>query len=166
MNLSTKQKQTHRHGEESCGCQGGAGGSGREGEFGVRRCKLFHLEQVSKEVLLSSTGNYIQSLGDGPWWKIIYIFKKGCKKIRSFRVTLRLHFTDGEMRSRKGKGLAQGHTDTDVTMKTELSFSFALLVISSRGPLGGPREGTGCECERQALTRVNALSPATFLYLV
>ena len=23
MNLSTKQKQTHRHGERNCGCQGG-----------------------------------------------------------------------------------------------------------------------------------------------
>ena len=22
MNLSTKQKQTHRHGEQACGCQG------------------------------------------------------------------------------------------------------------------------------------------------
>ena len=25
MNLSTKQKQTHRHGEWTCGCQGGGG---------------------------------------------------------------------------------------------------------------------------------------------
>ena len=25
MNLSTKQKQTHRHGEQTCGCQGGGG---------------------------------------------------------------------------------------------------------------------------------------------
>ena len=28
MNLSTKQKQTPRHGEQTCGCQGG----GKEGE--------------------------------------------------------------------------------------------------------------------------------------
>ena len=28
MNLSTKQKQTHRHRNQTCGCQGG----GREGE--------------------------------------------------------------------------------------------------------------------------------------
>ena len=28
MNLSTEQKQTHRHGELTCGCQ--AGGGGRE----------------------------------------------------------------------------------------------------------------------------------------
>ena len=34
-----------------------------DGEFGVSRCKLFHLEWISNEVLLYSTGNYIQSLG-------------------------------------------------------------------------------------------------------
>ena len=32
------------------------------GEFGVRRCNLFHLEWISKEVLLCSTGNSSQSL--------------------------------------------------------------------------------------------------------
>ena len=42
MNLSTKQKQTHRHREQTCGCQG-EGGRVRRGmdwEFGVGRCKL------------------------------------------------------------------------------------------------------------------------------
>ena len=34
-----------------------------DGEFGVNRCKLFHLEWISNEVLLHRTGNYIQSLG-------------------------------------------------------------------------------------------------------
>ena len=38
-------------------------GSGVDWEFGVSRCKLRHLEWISKEVLLYSTGNYIQSLG-------------------------------------------------------------------------------------------------------
>ena len=28
MNLSTEQKQTHGHREQTCGCQGGGGGSG------------------------------------------------------------------------------------------------------------------------------------------
>ena len=41
----------------------GEGGSGVEGEFGVGRSKLLHLERISNEVLLYSTGNYIQSLG-------------------------------------------------------------------------------------------------------
>ena len=31
-------------------------------EFRVSRCKLFHLEWISDEVLLYSTGNYMQSL--------------------------------------------------------------------------------------------------------
>ena len=31
-------------------------------EFGVSRCKLLHLEWISNEILLYSTGNYIQSL--------------------------------------------------------------------------------------------------------
>ena len=33
------------------------------GEFGVGRCKLVHLEWISSEALLHSTGNYIQSCG-------------------------------------------------------------------------------------------------------
>jgi len=32
-------------------------------EFGVNRCKLLHLEWISSEVLLYSTGNSVQSLG-------------------------------------------------------------------------------------------------------
>ena len=31
-------------------------------EFGIGRCKLFHLEWISNEILLYSTGNYVQSL--------------------------------------------------------------------------------------------------------
>ena len=48
MNLSVEQKQTHRLGEQTCGCQGGGGGSGMDGEFGVSRCKLLHLEWISR----------------------------------------------------------------------------------------------------------------------
>ena len=39
----------------------GVGGSGMDWEVGVSRCKLFHLEWISNEVLLYCTGNYIQS---------------------------------------------------------------------------------------------------------
>ena len=63
MKLSTKQKQTQGHRAQTCGCQGGGGGSGMDGEFGVGRCKLLHSEWISNEVLLYSTGSYIQSLG-------------------------------------------------------------------------------------------------------
>ena len=34
----------------------------KDREFGVRKCKLLHLEWISTEVLLYSTGSYIQSL--------------------------------------------------------------------------------------------------------
>ena len=41
--------------------KGEMGRSGMDGEFGVSRYKLIHLEWISDEVLLYSTGNYIQS---------------------------------------------------------------------------------------------------------
>ena len=63
MNISMEQKQTHRHAEQTCGCQGGGGGNGMDGEFGVSRCKLLHLEWISNETLLYCISNYIQSLG-------------------------------------------------------------------------------------------------------
>ena len=49
-------------------------------EFGLSRCKLLPLEWISSEVLLYSTGNYIQSLGvdhDGKQYekKNVYIYK-------------------------------------------------------------------------------------------
>ena len=43
---------------------GGGEGSGMDREFvWVGRCNLLHLEWISNEVLLYSTGNYMQSLG-------------------------------------------------------------------------------------------------------
>ena len=44
MKLSTKPKQTRRHREQICGCQGEGGGGGMEQEFGVSRCKLIYIE--------------------------------------------------------------------------------------------------------------------------
>ena len=54
--------ETHGHREQTCGCLGGWGESGMDWEFGVSTCKLLHLEWVGNEVLLYSTGSYIQSL--------------------------------------------------------------------------------------------------------
>ena len=59
MNISMKQKQTHRYREQTCGCQGGGGGGRKEWEFGISRCKLLHIGWINK-VLLYNTGNYIQ----------------------------------------------------------------------------------------------------------
>ena len=60
MNLSTKQKQTHKHREHTCDCKGEAGRGGMDWEFGISRCKLLHVEWINNKVLLYSTGDYIQ----------------------------------------------------------------------------------------------------------
>ena len=58
MNLSTEKKRTHGLGEQTCGCSGEGRGSGMDQEFRVNRWKLLHLEWISNEILLYSTGNY------------------------------------------------------------------------------------------------------------
>ena len=63
LKYGTKWKQTHRHREQTCGCEGVKGGNRIDWEFGVSRIKLLHLERIGKEVLLSSPGNYMQYLG-------------------------------------------------------------------------------------------------------
>ena len=63
MNLSMKQKQTHRHREQTCGCQGGRrSGGGMDWEFGISRYKLLYIGWINNKVLLHRTGNYIQYL--------------------------------------------------------------------------------------------------------
>ena len=43
INLSMKQKQTHRHGEQTSGCQGGGGvGDGRIGSLGLEVQTMTH----------------------------------------------------------------------------------------------------------------------------
>ena len=37
-------KENHGPGEQTCGCQGGGGGSGREWELGINKCRLLPLE--------------------------------------------------------------------------------------------------------------------------
>ena len=48
MNLSMKQKQTHRHREQTHGCQGG----GMDWEFVISRCTLLYIEWINNTVLL------------------------------------------------------------------------------------------------------------------
>ena len=50
MNLYTK--QTHRHREQTCSCQGGVGVGGMNWEFGVNKCKLLYIEWIHNKVLL------------------------------------------------------------------------------------------------------------------
>ena len=60
MNLSMKQKQTHRHREQTCDCQMAGGRRRMDWGFGVSRCKLLHIGWINNTVLLCSTWNYIQ----------------------------------------------------------------------------------------------------------
>ena len=57
MNLSTK--QTHI-GNRLVVAKGDGGGEGMEWEFGISRCKLLHIGWINNNLLLYSTGNYIQ----------------------------------------------------------------------------------------------------------
>ena len=63
MNLPVKQKQTHRHREQTCDCHRRGGRELDEWCVGVGRWKLLHLDWISSEILLYSTGNCVQSLG-------------------------------------------------------------------------------------------------------
>ena len=59
LNEPFHRKEMHGLGEQTCGCQGGGGGSGVDGELGVNRYKLLPLEWIRNEILLCSTGNYV-----------------------------------------------------------------------------------------------------------
>ena len=43
MNISMKQKQTPRHKEQNCGCQGEEGGGEKDWEFGISQCQLLYI---------------------------------------------------------------------------------------------------------------------------
>lgn len=57
-NISMRQKQTHKHREQTSTCQGG-GSWGRDGVRSLgSRCKLLSTEEINK-ILLSSKEKYI-----------------------------------------------------------------------------------------------------------
>ena len=63
MNLSQNRNRLTDIENRLVAAKGKGGGSAMDKEFGVSRCKLWHLEWVSNEVLLYSTGDYIQFPG-------------------------------------------------------------------------------------------------------
>ena len=59
-NELTKQKETHRLGEEAYGCQGMGQGEGIVGEFGMDMYSLLCLKQIADKDLMCSTWNSAQ----------------------------------------------------------------------------------------------------------
>ena len=61
MNLSTEKKIMDLENRlvAAQGERGGEGGSGRDWEYGVIRCKLLLLEWIYNEILLCSIENYV-----------------------------------------------------------------------------------------------------------
>lgn len=49
VSLSVERKQTHRHGEQICGCQGGGGGSGMNGELGLVDANCYITFRMDKQ---------------------------------------------------------------------------------------------------------------------
>ena len=92
MNLSTRQKQTHRYRADFYLVGGSRGGKGMDWEFGVSRCKLLHLEWINNKVLIYSTGNYIQSPGrnhNGKQYKKMYMNFPGGLVVESLPASAR-----------------------------------------------------------------------------
>ena len=58
MNLSTKQRQSYRYGEQACGCRGGVG-DGWVGSLGLANA-IFYTEEINNKVLPHSTRYNIQ----------------------------------------------------------------------------------------------------------
>ena len=91
MNLSSKQEQSHGHREQICGCQGGGWKGDRwTGGLGLVDAS-YYLDWVNNEVLLHSTGNYTQPLGqtimeNNIFLKRMYI----CVKLSHFAIQQRL----------------------------------------------------------------------------
>ena len=48
-NICIKQKQTHRHRDQTCGCLGEMVGEMDGLEFGISRCKLLYVEWINKK---------------------------------------------------------------------------------------------------------------------
>ena len=61
-NFSTEEKQTQRHREQTCVCQGGPRGRGGERRIGISRFKLSYVGWIHNRAPPYSTGNCIQYL--------------------------------------------------------------------------------------------------------
>ena len=74
INISTKQNQTHKYREKTCGYQGGGGMGEKNWEFGISRGKLLYTGWINnKALLLHNTGNYcVYSTGNYIQYPVLY----------------------------------------------------------------------------------------------
>ena len=72
MQMNISRKQTHRHREHTCGCQGeGEVGKGWTGSLQLEDANQY-IEWINNKVPLCRTGNYnIFNILDKPQWKRI-----------------------------------------------------------------------------------------------
>ena len=56
-----KHKETHRHREQTYGCQKVAGWGGKDWGFGINRGKLVYMRWINNKILLYSTGTRLMS---------------------------------------------------------------------------------------------------------
>ena len=63
MNLSTNQKQTHRHGEQTCGCQGGGVRVGRTGSLGLVDTNSYTENELAMRSYCTAQGTISSLLG-------------------------------------------------------------------------------------------------------
>ena len=60
IQMNIPMKQIHRQREQTCNCQVGEDGGGKDWELGISRCKLEYLGWINNKVLLYSTRGYSQ----------------------------------------------------------------------------------------------------------
>ena len=63
MNLSVKQKWTHRRREQTCDCQGRGCRGETDLESGVSRCQLLHTEWINDKSYCIAQGSMFNILG-------------------------------------------------------------------------------------------------------
>ena len=62
MNLSSKQKLTHRHREQTFSCQEGSSKRRKDWEFGISKYKLLYIGWISNKVLYTAQGTMFSLL--------------------------------------------------------------------------------------------------------
>ena len=82
-----------KHGEQTCGCQGGGGRSGMDWEFGVSGWKLFHLEWIKQWGPTVQHRELYPITCDRTWWKVVWEKEYVCVWLSHFCCTAEIGTT-------------------------------------------------------------------------